>query len=152
MHSRQRCTSFDPLDIVLEMFPSVLSKVLMLVICFALPIVNDQVVEDIFDSSGYFNSCRVRYELVHGASLSNDVFEGVDKFLLGAHAIDINYQCLSSNKDLHHGLSTRVNVTVMVLSPAMIRESVCMSRATSVSWQPVIQIRVVLLFRTTLIS
>ena len=49
----------DPLNVLLEMLPSVLRKVLMLVVRFTLPIINDEVAEDVFDSSRNFDSCRI---------------------------------------------------------------------------------------------
>ena len=76
-----------------------LSEILMLVLGFALPVINDEGAKDFDDSFGDFDSGTVGNELVHSSPFADDIFECVDKLFLGMHSVNINDKGFTTNED-----------------------------------------------------
>ncbi len=68
-----------PLDILFEMAPASFSRVLMLIVGLTLPVIDEESMEDVLDSLGYFDLSTISDEHVHSSPFSYDIFEGVDK-------------------------------------------------------------------------
>ena len=79
-----------------------LGEVLMLVLGFALPVINDEGAKDFDDSFGDFDSGTVGNELVHSSPFADDIFECVYKLFLGMHSVNINDKGFTTNEDLGH--------------------------------------------------
>ena len=77
-------------QVALEEFPSSFGRVLVLKICFALPIVDDKVPEDVLNTTRGFTLSIIGDQLVHSSSVTYDVFESVDELSLTLHSIDID--------------------------------------------------------------
>lgn len=76
----------------------------MLVVWFALPIWDDEGSEDVKDTLADFDLCTIADEFIHCAACTDGVFEGVDKFGAGFHAVDVNDVGQAADKDLRTGV------------------------------------------------
>ena len=74
---------------MLEVLPSSCSKILVLVMRLALPIIDAQGAQNILDTSRYLNCSTVASELVHCSPFADDILEGVDKLGRACHAVNV---------------------------------------------------------------
>jgi len=69
----------EPLGILLGVSPTMFGKVLMLIASFTMPIINAKVVDNVFGTIGYFGLSSITDKFIHGALLTDVVFESVYK-------------------------------------------------------------------------
>ncbi len=97
----------DNVDQNLELLGPVFSKVLMLIVQLALPIINSVSMQDLLDLVADFNLGAVADELSWGSPHLDLIFQGVE-LLISFNGINISYKGLNSNKCLGNG-SAKVN-------------------------------------------
>jgi hypothetical protein len=69
----------DSVNVFLEFLPVTFSVVLMLIVGFALPILNDEGTENVLDTIADFNRGTIADKFIHGSPLAYFILEGVDK-------------------------------------------------------------------------
>ncbi len=101
----RRCTNtiHDGVNHSLQLLDPVFSKVLMLVMWFALPIVNAVSTQDFLDLVAYFNLGAVTDKLGWCSSCPNLVFQSVDESPNGFDGINISDEGFDTNKNLCNG-------------------------------------------------
>ena len=94
-----------PLMVALEVSPTMLSEILVLIVSFTLPVINTERTKDIGNSSGCLNTSTVRNQEVHCSPFADNIFQCIDKFFGVSNTIDVNDKRLTTNKYLRHGLT-----------------------------------------------
>lgn len=90
----------QPIDGCFGIPPSSFREVLVLVLRFALPVINEQCSKDLQDLFIHLGAGSVTDEFVHGSPMPDNVFKSVDEFLVALHAIDVNDKRLPSDEYL----------------------------------------------------
>src|SRR5687768_15454159 len=75
-------------------------RILVLVMRFTLPVLDDVVPEYVLHFVTDLNLCSITNQLGHGASSSDVVLKDMDKLLICFHWISITHHELSTNKEL----------------------------------------------------
>ena len=77
-----------------------LGRILVLMVGFTLKIINDIAAENVDNFLADFKIGSIADELVHCSAFPDDVFKGVNEFLVRLHTVDIAYHAFRSHKDL----------------------------------------------------
>ena len=67
----------------------VLEGVLMLVVWFALPVLDEVVAEYVLYTLADFGLCTIADQLIHGTTLPDVVLQSIDKLLVGFHPVGL---------------------------------------------------------------
>ena len=94
----EHCVS-DALDVL----PAAFREVLVLHKGFALPVVDSEGAEDVFDAFAGFDGGVVAKQATWGATLTDVVLKGAGEFLLGFHAVCIADKGGDAAEELRHG-------------------------------------------------
>jgi len=101
-------TIHDGVNQSLQLLDPVFSKVLMLVMRLALPIVNAVSAQDFLDLVTYLNLSTITYKLSRCSSCQDLVFQSVDEMPVSFNGINTSDKGFDTNKNLSDS-STRVN-------------------------------------------
>jgi len=101
-------TVHDGVDQSLQLLNPALSKILMLIMQFALPIIDAVSMQDLLDLVADFHLGTVTDELSWGSSCPDLIFQGIDELPFSFNGINIGYEGFHTNKNLSNG-GTRVN-------------------------------------------
>ena len=93
----------DGVNQILQLLDPVFSKVLMLVMWFALPIVNAVSAQDFFDLVTNLHLGVVTNKLSRGSSCPNLVFQSIDELPVSLNGIKISDEGFDTNKNLSNG-------------------------------------------------
>ena len=104
------CTNaiHDGIHQLLELLDPALSKILMLIMRFTLPIIDAVSMQDFLDLVVYLYLGAVADKLGWGSPCPDSVFQSIDELPIGFDGINISDKGFDTNKNLSDG-STRVN-------------------------------------------
>ncbi len=98
----------DGVNQILQLLDPAFSKLLMLIMRLALPIINAVSVQDFLDLVAYLHLGAVADKLSQCSPCPDLVFQSIDELPIGFNGINISYKGFHTNKNLSDG-STRVN-------------------------------------------
>jgi len=98
----------DSVNQSLQLLDPAFSKVLMLIMQFALPIIDAVSAQDFLDLVAYLHLGTVTDKFSQGSSCLDLVFQSIDELPIGFNSIDISDEGFNTNKDLGNS-GTRVN-------------------------------------------
>ena len=97
----------DDIGGVLDGLDASFSRALVLLMGFTLPGTNVEGAKDVQDPFACLRLGLVRDESVGSTTVTDDIFQGIDKFFLSLHAINIGGHGSSANKELSSRLPTK---------------------------------------------
>jgi len=101
-------TIHDGIHQLLQLLDPAFSKILMLVMWLALPIIDAVSTQDFLDLVTYLNLSTITYKLSQCSLCLDLIFQSVDELHVGFNGINISDKGFNTNKDLGNH-STRVN-------------------------------------------
>jgi hypothetical protein len=99
----RRCigTVHDTVDDLFKFLPATFSIILVLIMWFTLPILNDEGTEDVLYAVADFDRGGVADELVHGSPIADLIFKSVDELIRGMpHVVKRDHEGDTANEKL----------------------------------------------------